>query len=68
MRRSIDTSLDARRRQVAAYRAMTPATRLRLAEQMSIEVRSLAEAGSRDRATRARREDVNETRHTSDDR
>lgn len=49
MRRSVDTSPDARRRQLAAYRAMAPEKRLRLAAAMSAEVRSLSEAGRRAR-------------------
>lgn len=68
MRRSVDASLDARRRQVAAYRAMTPEKRLRLAEEMSAEVRSLAEAGSRARATGEKHGDDGGRRRTSDDR
>ena len=68
MRRSVDTSLDARRRQVAAYRAMTPEKRLQLAEEMSAEVRSLAEAGRRARAAREKRGDDGGRRQTSDDR
>lgn len=67
MRRSVDTSLAARRRQIAAYRAMTPEKRLRLAEEMSAEVRALAVAGGRARATSAR-EDLDGRPRTSDDR
>ena len=52
MRRPIDTSLEARERQLAIYRAMAPETRLRLAAELSADVRSLTEAGSRGRATR----------------
>jgi hypothetical protein len=67
MRRSADTSLDARRRQIAAYRAMTPERRLHLAAEMSAEVRALAVAGSRARATRER-DDAEGGPQASDDR
>jgi hypothetical protein len=43
--RQLDTSLDADRRQIRAYRAMTPSERLRLADAMSDEVLRLALAG-----------------------
>ena len=49
MRRSIDTSVEIRRRQLDAYRAMTPEARLRLAAEMSADVRSLARSGIRAR-------------------
>lgn len=49
MPRSGDTSPEARERQLAAYRAMSPEQRLRLAVQMSADVRSLAVAGSQAR-------------------
>jgi hypothetical protein len=49
MRRSIDTSVEIRRRQLEAYRAMTPEARLRLAAEMSADVRSLARSGIRAR-------------------
>ena len=49
MSRPIDTTADARQRQVDAYRAMTPDDRLRLADQMSAEVRTLARSGIRAR-------------------
>jgi hypothetical protein len=49
MSRPMDTSFDARRRQVDAYRSMTPGERLRLADAMSSDVRSLAVAGIRAR-------------------
>jgi hypothetical protein len=49
MRRPIDTSAKARERQLDGYRAMTPQDRLRLADRMSAEVRSLARAGIRAR-------------------
>ena len=52
MRRPIDTSLEARERQLAAYRLMAPEVRLRLAAEMSADVRSLTEAGTRARAAR----------------
>ena len=52
MRRPIDTSVEARERQLAAYRAMAPEARLRLAAEMSADVRSLSQAGRRARATR----------------
>jgi len=45
MTRPIDTSRDAAERQLNALRAMTPEARLRLAESMSAEIRSLARAG-----------------------
>lgn len=47
--RPIDTSIEARRRQLDAFRAMTPQQRLRLADEMSGEVRSLARSGIRAR-------------------
>lgn len=47
--RPIDTSIEARRRQLDALRAMTPQQRLRLADEMSAEVRSLARSGIRAR-------------------
>ena len=50
MRRPVDTSLEARERQLAAYRAMTPEKRLRLAAEMSTDIRSLTEAGTLARA------------------
>lgn len=53
MRRPVDTSLEARERQLAAYRAMTPETRLRLAAELSADARSLTEAGTRARAARS---------------
>ena len=49
MGRPIDTSLEAHARQLEAYRAMRPEDRLRLADQMSEEVRSLARSGIRAR-------------------
>lgn len=49
MGRPIDTSVDARRRQLDAYRAMSAEDRLRLADQMSDDVRSLARSGIRAR-------------------
>jgi hypothetical protein len=49
MRRPIDTSAEARERQLDAYRAMRPQERLRLADEMSTDVRSLARAGIRAR-------------------
>ena len=49
MRRPIDTSAEARERQLEAYRAMTPQDRMRLADEMSTEVRSLARSGIRAR-------------------
>jgi hypothetical protein len=49
MRRPIDTSAEARERQLDTYRAMTPQDRLRLADRMSAEVRSLARSGIRAR-------------------
>lgn len=49
MSRPLDTSVDADRRVVAALRALAPAERLRLADEMSAEVRALAEAGIRRR-------------------
>jgi len=49
MGRPLDTSGDAFNRQVAALRSMTPAARLRLADDMSQAVRDLTEAGIRRR-------------------
>ena len=45
MSRPIDTSRDAAERQLAAFRAMTPEARLRLAESMSAETRTLTRSG-----------------------
>ena len=44
MSRPLDTSIDAYRRQMDAYRSMEPAERLRLAAEMSADVRALAES------------------------
>jgi hypothetical protein len=52
MGRPNDTSIEAHARQLEAYRAMTPANRLRLADEMSDVVRSLARSGIRARAGR----------------
>jgi hypothetical protein len=49
MDRPADTSRDASDRQLAALRSMTPAARLRLADDMSQAVRGLVEAGIRRR-------------------
>jgi hypothetical protein len=49
MARSLDTSADANQRQLLAFRSMTPKERLQLADTMSTEVRSLVEAGIRER-------------------
>ena len=49
MSRPLDTSIDAYRRQVDAYRSMEPAERLRLAAEMSADVRALADSGIRRR-------------------
>jgi len=49
MVRPIDTSIEARARQLEAYRALRPSDRLRLADEMSEEVRSLARSGIRAR-------------------
>jgi len=49
MGRPIDTSAEARERQIEAYRAMTPEQRLRLADEMTKAVRELAESGRRAR-------------------
>jgi hypothetical protein len=49
MRRPIDTSSEARERQLEMYRAMRPEERVRLADQMSEEVKALARAGIRAR-------------------
>ena len=49
MGRPLDTSREAFDRQLAALRAMTPAARLRLADDMSQAIRDLAEAGIRRR-------------------
>jgi hypothetical protein len=57
MSRPADTSLEARERQLAAYRSMAPEARLRLAADMSADVLSLSKAGARARASRpAKRE------------
>ncbi len=45
MRRPLDTSSDTRARQIALYRAMTPDDRIRLADEMSTDVRELARSG-----------------------
>ena len=45
MSRPADTSPETHRRQVERYRSMTPAERLRLADEMSTEVQQLADAG-----------------------
>jgi hypothetical protein len=44
-----DTSAAARRRQIQAIRAIPPVERLRIADQMSADVRALAGAGIRKR-------------------
>jgi alpha-galactosidase/6-phospho-beta-glucosidase family protein len=49
MFRARDTSDGAFKRQLAAFRAMTPAERLAVGAAMSEEIRVLAEAGIRDR-------------------
>lgn len=49
MPRPLDTSIDVYRRQVDTYRSMAPAERLRLAAEMSADVRALAESGIRRR-------------------
>ena len=49
MRRPLDTSSDMRERQIALYRAMTPGERIRLADEMSTDVRELARSGLRAR-------------------
>lgn len=49
MPRPLDTSIDAYRRHLDAYRSMRPGERLRLAAEMSAEVRALAESGIRRR-------------------
>lgn len=49
MWRSLDTSIDARERQLERLRAMTPAARIELADAISDEVRSIAKAGIRAR-------------------
>ena len=49
MRPPIDTSVEARARQLEAYRVMRPEDRLYLADQMSDEVRALARSGIRAR-------------------
>lgn len=45
----LDTTLDARRRELDAYRAMSSEERLRLADQISDDVRALTRAGIRAR-------------------
>jgi hypothetical protein len=49
MRRAVDTSVEARERQLEAYRAMTPEQRLWLAEDMTVSIRTLADSGARAR-------------------
>jgi len=49
MARPIDTSAEAQARQLEAYRAMKPEDRLRLADEMTTEVRTLARSGVRAR-------------------
>jgi hypothetical protein len=49
MLRPRDTSAAALRRQLDAFRAMTPGERVAIAAAMSDEIRALAEAGIRDR-------------------
>jgi uncharacterized tellurite resistance protein B-like protein len=49
MDRPLDTSAEARRRQLAIYRSMTPSQRLQLAATMSDEVQAIAESGIRHR-------------------
>jgi hypothetical protein len=49
MGRPIDTAVEAHARQLEAYRAMRPEDRLRLADEMSDDVRSLARSGIRAR-------------------
>ena len=58
MARPLDTSADAYRRQMAAFRAMTPGHRLQIADEMSTEMRILVEAGIRSRHPGASREEV----------
>ena len=50
MGRPMDTSADMHRKQLEALQSMTPAQRLRLADEMSSDVRALAEAGKRERS------------------
>jgi hypothetical protein len=49
MARPIDTSAEAHAQQLEAYQRMRPEDRLRLADQMSDDVRSLARSGIRAR-------------------
>jgi hypothetical protein len=56
--RPLDTSADAYRRQMAAFRAMTPAQRLRIADEMSTEMRTLVVAGVRSRRPGASQDEV----------
>lgn len=49
MPRPLDTSIDAYRRQLDDYRSMEPAERLRLAVEMSSDIRALTESGIRRR-------------------
>jgi hypothetical protein len=60
MGRPLDTSEEAYRRQMDAFRAMWPAERLRIADAMSTEVRTLAEAGIRKRRPGASSEEVSD--------
>ena len=55
MTRPLDTTVDAHERQVAAFRAMTPSERLRLADEMSTDVRALMASGDRRRRQQAER-------------
>lgn len=49
MWRPLDTSIDARQRQLDIYRSMTPGERLTIAMSMSDEVRAIAASGIRAR-------------------
>jgi hypothetical protein len=49
MRRPFDTSVDAHQRQFDAFRSMASRDRLRLADEMSAEVRALVRSGIRAR-------------------
>jgi hypothetical protein len=53
MPRPLDTSADARERQLAAIRALAPSDRLRLADEMSADIRALAASGDRRRRQQA---------------
>lgn len=60
MKRPLDTSQAAHERQFEAFRQLSPEDRLRLAAEMSDEIRALAEAGIRSRHPDLSDEEVRE--------